>query len=113
MRTETFINSRFSLTFMAKELEEDTNEEDVGVDEEEEDLYTEGGTEEAMEADEIDELEEGFMKGYEGGDRLAKCALCKKPLQQTFVEEELNGDMYRFCSEEHADAFIRKATKEE
>ena len=30
---------------MAKELEEDSNEEDIGVDEEEEDLYTEGGTE--------------------------------------------------------------------
>ena len=66
-----------------------------------------------MEADEIDELEEGFMKGYEGGDRMAKCALCKKPLKQNFVEQELNGETYRFCSEEHADAFIRKATKEE
>src|SRR3989338_7865775 len=95
---------------MAKDPEEYN---DVELEEDEEDLYSEEGREEAMEDDEVDELEEGFMKGYEGGDKLAKCALCKKPLKQNFIEEELHGELHRFCSEEHADAFIRKVSESE
>src|SRR3989344_6574106 len=89
------------------EYSEDDVEDSVS-DENEEDLYSEDGREDAIEDDEVDELEEGFMKGYEGGDKLAKCALCKKPLGKNFVEEELNSELYRFCSEEHADVFTRK-----
>ena len=95
---------------MAKDPEEYN---DVELEEDEEDLYSEEGREEAMEEDEVDELEEGFMKGYQGGDKLAKCALCKKPLGKNFVEEELNSELYRFCSEEHADVFTRKISDEE
>ncbi|MBI2663159.1 hypothetical protein HYX15_01360 [Candidatus Woesearchaeota archaeon] len=92
--------------------EEDFFEEDIGEDEEEEtDVYSEEGREESIEDDEIDEVEEGFMQGYDSGDRLAKCSLCHKPLTDDFVEEELNDEIYRFCNEEHAEAFKRKIEK--
>lgn len=85
-----------------------SDEEKSGVDEPDEDLYSEGGREELMEEDEIDELEEGFMQGYEGGDKMAKCALCDKILASEFVEEEINGEIYRFCSDKHAEIYKKK-----
>ncbi len=70
------------------------------------DVYSEEGLEELEESDEINELEEGFMEGYEEGEHQAKCANCKKVLvDENFIEEELNGEHYRFCSEECASSF--------
>ena len=83
------------------------------LEDDQDDLYSEDSREEAMEDDEVDELEEGFMKGYEEGDKMAKCSLCKKPLGKSFVEEEINDEIYRFCSEEHADAYNRKRAEEQ
>ena len=72
----------------------------------EDDVYSEKGLEELEESDEINELEEGFMEGYEEGEHQAKCANCKKVLVgEDFIEEELDGENYRFCSEECADGF--------
>ncbi len=92
---------------------EDSDVDNSKLEEDDEDLYSEEGREEAMEDDEVDELEEGFMKGYEGGEKMAKCTLCKKPLGKSFVEEEIHGEVCRFCSEEHADAYMRKVAEEE
>ena len=71
----------------------------------ESDVYSEEGREELEEGDEITEVEEGFMEGYEEGEHQAKCAKCGKVLVDNFVEEELEGHHYRFCSEECVKAF--------
>ncbi len=77
------------------------------------DVYDEEGREELEESDEITEVEEGFLEGYEEGEHQAKCAECGKVLiDEKFVEEELEGHHYRFCSEECADAFeVKKKRK--
>jgi len=68
------------------------------------DIYDEEGRDELEESDEITELEEGFVEGYEKGE--AKCAGCGVVLVDgSFVEEELDGKYYRFCSAECANAF--------
>ena len=70
------------------------------------DIYDEEGREELEDADEITELEEGFIEGYEEGEHLAKCAECGKvSIDENFLEEELDGKHYRFCSEECAAGF--------
>lgn len=76
-------------------------------------IYTEEGREEQLEDDEIDDIEQGFMQGYEQGDKLAKCALCRKILTDRYVEEEIDGEIHHFCCENHAELFIKKLQKEE
>lgn len=72
----------------------------------EEDVYTEEGQEELVENDEITDIEEGIMEGYEEGEHEAKCAQCKKILiDEDFIEEEIDGKHLRFCSEECATKF--------
>ncbi len=88
--------------------EEDIAEEELADDE----PYSQDALAEAVEEDEIDDIEEGFMEGYEEGERAAKCALCKKLLDADFIEEEIEGKVYRFCSETHAEAFSRKQAEE-
>ena len=75
-------------------------------------IYTEEGREELEEdEDELTNLDSGFMQGYNVGSKLAKCPLCKKPLGDDFVEEEINEQIYRFCSDEHAEKFMEKKSK--
>ena len=66
----------------------------------EEDIYTEEGREVAEESDEITNVEEGFMEGYEAGERAAKCSNCKKVLEEDFIEGEIYGKVLKFCSEQ-------------
>jgi hypothetical protein len=73
--------------------------------EKEEDIYSEGGREELVEDDEIEPWEQGFMQGAEGGGQGAKCRKCGKPLVDDVVEKEIDGENYRFCSEECAKKF--------
>ena len=76
-------------------------------------IYTEEGREELEEdEDTLTNLDSGFMQGYNEGARLAMCALCRKPLGDDFVEEEINDEVYRFCSDEHAELFIEKKNKD-
>lgn len=96
---------------MAKTREELHEEEEVFDDTGT--IYSDESREDMVDEDEIDSLEEGFMQGYDEGEASAKCALCKKVLTQDFVEEEINGKIYRFCSEEHADLFIKKQKEKE
>ena len=73
-------------------------------DNEEIDVYND--PEKLEEADEIDEIEEGFMKGYEEDINEAICSNCKKTLvSQDFIEEKLGDTTYRFCTKECADNF--------
>ncbi len=69
----------------------------------EDDIYDEEGREKLEEADEINELEEGFIEGFEEGEHQAKCAECNKVLvDEKFIEEEIDDQHYRFCSDECA-----------
>lgn len=100
---------------MAKNYDEnyENSGDDLDIDDNEEIISSEESKEEVIEDDEVDGIEDGFMKGYEGGDKLAKCALCKKPLKQNFVEADINGDIHRFCTEDHADTYMRKMNEGE
>ena len=71
-----------------------------------EDIYEEEGMEEAMDSDEIDELEEGFLKGYKDED-MAKCAFCGNILlgPDQIVERDINGHNKKFCSERCAEQY--------
>src|SRR3989338_5135100 len=82
--------------------------------EHEDDIYDEEGRDKLEEADEITELEEGFVEGYEEGEHEAKCAKCGKVLVgENFIEEEIEDHHYRFCSEECASAFEHTKRKRE
>lgn len=97
---------------MVKHKHEPTIEEERKEMEEkdvEENVYSEAGRKELMEdEDEITDLDEGFMKGYDEGGKMAKCPVCDGVLEDDFVEREIDGEMYRFCSEEHAEKFAKK-----
>lgn len=97
---------------MGKYDEEDENFDTEFKDDE--DLFDEDAEtpEEAVDDDEIDEIEEGFMEGYEEGERSTRCALCHALLNMDFVEEDINGETYRFCSENHAEIYKHKAENE-
>lgn len=83
-------------------------EEEIESGDKEEDIYTEEGREVAEDDDTITNEEEGFMKGYDEGDRAVKCANCKKILEEDFIEEEVDGESYHFCSERCAERFKRR-----
>jgi hypothetical protein len=70
-----------------------------------EDIYTEEGSESLEEGDEISEVEEGFMEGYKEDENAAECATCKKVLGDKFIELEVRGKHYRFCSQKCAEEF--------
>jgi len=77
----------------------------------EESIYNEEGMQEAIDADEIDEFEQGFMQGYENEEKSAKCSLCNKILdnkEEDIIEVEFEGEIYRFCSEKCAETFKKE-----
>jgi YHS domain-containing protein len=91
-----------------KEVEMESNEA-------EETVYDREGREKLEEDDEIETWEEGFMEGAEDDGEQGKCALCGAALltpEQTF-EREIDGKVYWFCSEEHAEKFLEKKKGEE
>ena len=77
----------------------------------EEDVYTEKGRDELVENDEIDEIEAGFMEGFENTD-LAFCDNCKRNLKETdeknIIEEEINNKKRIFCCRSCRDEFDNK-----
>jgi flagellar biosynthesis/type III secretory pathway protein FliH len=74
----------------------------MSIEENKKDIYTEEGREIAEEEDEITNVEEGFMEGYEEGESAAKCSTCKKILEDDFIEEDFKEGSLKFCSEECA-----------
>jgi len=89
-----------------KTLEEEKREMDEGNIEEE--VYSEAGREDMMEdEDEITDLDEGFMKGYDEGTKMTKCLVCGKILEKDFVERDIDDETYRFCCEEHAEKYVK------
>lgn len=88
-------------------IEEKRREIEEG--ESEKEVYSEAGREELIEdEDEITDLDEGFMKGYDEGGKMTKCPVCNEILEDDFVEREINGEMYRFCSDGHAEKFAKE-----
>ncbi len=90
---------------MEKKRTEEEIEQDIRKGEKDEDVYEKEGREELEEDEEISPEEEGFMQGYEEGEKLAECAKCGKILVEDFVEKEMNGEIYRFCSDKCAESF--------
>ena len=65
----------------------------------EEDVYSD--PEELLEdEDELDDVDEGFMKGYNDSEVVFKCANCKKIIEDTVIEEEFDDELLKFCSQE-------------
>ncbi|MBU0536182.1 MAG: hypothetical protein KKE20_04410 [Nanoarchaeota archaeon] len=86
-----------------KRKEMDTGELD-------EDPYSEVGREKLVEDDEMEDWEQGFAKGAEAGGRDAKCRYCGKIIidKEGVVERKVNGELCFFCSEEHAEKYVKK-----
>lgn len=84
-------------------------EQEIEQGELEKDPYSEEGREVLTEDDdELNEFDEGIMQGIDEGENLAKCALCHKVLVRDFFEREFEGEVYRFCTEDHARIYARK-----
>jgi len=79
------------------------------MDEDREGFFEEGGKEEEyLEGDEIEDYEEGFMKGYKDKNS-ATCAMCGRVLKdaEETIEIDINDETFRFCSERCAEKFRR------
>ncbi len=85
-------------------------EQEIESGEKEENIYKDSGREVMADEDEITDVEEGFMKGYEEDEKSALCQNCKKVLEdeESIVEIDYKGDTYRFCSEDCAEKFTKK-----
>ena len=91
-------------------LPEQTEEEkklDMDTGKKDEEVYDDPGRDQLTDDSEIEPWEEGFMKGAEGKGKLADCAHCGKPLEDSegkanVIEREINGDQVFFCSNECA-----------
>ena len=80
--------------------------------EEERNVYSDEAREELTDSDEINEAEDGFMKGYEEETNTSECANCHSVLTDDVIEEEFDGELCRFCSEECATKFEEKKQHE-
>lgn len=81
--------------YSKEEQERNTDNENVGI-------YSEEGREDLMEKeDEITDVDEGFMKGYnEFGSESTRCKNCKTILEgPEVIEHEFKGTTYKFCSQ--------------
>ena len=96
-----------------KTREEVMKEMEIG--DKEGDIYSDEGREELIdEEDEITDIDEGFMKGYDEEEKTAECQSCGALLiNENIVEEEIGDQMYRFCSSECATEFEAKKAKDQ
>jgi len=109
-----FVLSRFiNLNSFYLNMRKEKIKEKMEKGKKEADVYSDDGVEELTEEeDEVEDTEEGFMEGYNvGGERFVKCKNCGEIIGEDFVEEEINEEMYRFCSDECAEKYIRKVKK--
>ena len=94
------------------EGEPEDEPEDEEMPEEDEETYSGEGKKELQDEDELTDVDEGLMQGYEEGEKLAKCSYCKKVIEADFVETEIDGEIYRFCSDDHVEKFKKKKEEE-
>lgn len=86
-----------------REKTEEETKEGMESGENDEDVYSEEGREKLENDSEIASWEEGFMEGAEKTGEQAMCAHCRKVLDQKkdkIFEQEINGRVVWFCSEE-------------
>ncbi len=83
--------------------DEEKSESDEGI-------YSDEGREEMLDNDEIDDAEEGFMKGAEMDGQNAKCRKCGRILlkRKEIVEREVEEKVLWFCSEDCADKYEKE-----
>ncbi len=93
------------MTVRDEENNEYTGEGKEQEEDKEEDLYEEEERDKLEEDDEISPEEEGFMKGYEEGKKMSRCAKCGKVLLEDFVEREVRDEICRFCSDSCAEKY--------
>lgn len=84
------------------------DDEDMGGDTGQgEDVYSD--PEELLEdEDELDDVDEGFMKGYNESEVVVKCSQCKKIIEGEKIEESFDDETFSFCSEQCAAAYAEK-----
>jgi YHS domain-containing protein len=89
--------------------------EEIEESEDIERVYSEKGRESLVEDDAIEPWEQGFMEGAEDDGQGAKCRKCGKVLlgPESIIEKEIDGEIYRFCSEECAEKFQEDLKKRE
>ena len=82
-------------------MDKDSFDEERDEDNENSGIYSEEEREELMEdEDEITDIDEGFMKGYNESPDKLRCASCKIKLDgHETIEKEVKGKEYRFCSQ--------------
>lgn len=73
--------------------------------EEHSDVYDSGDLESMEEDDELDPLEEGFMRGYDR-ESVLRCDWTGQELGDTFVTIELDGRIYRFVNKRAMQEFM-------
>ncbi len=75
-----------------QERDEDNNDSGIYSGEEREELIDD--------EDEITDIDEGFMQGYNEGSEKLKCASCKTKLEgDEVITKEFKGKTYKFCSQ--------------
>lgn len=83
------------------------DEYDDSVDKGDEDIYSD--PEELLEdEDELDDVDEGFMKGYNESEVVIKCAQCKKIIEDNVIEEDFDDETLKFCSQECLNEYEEK-----
>ncbi len=78
-------------------------------------VYSDEGRDSLVEDDAMEPWEQGFMEGAEDDGQGAKCRHCGKILMgpESIFEKEIDGVVYRFCSEECAEKFEEELHKNE
>ena len=91
-------------------MDEKTVEFDTG--QEDEEVYDDAGREQLLKDDEINAEEEGFMEGYDEA-YSSVCAHCKKPIvdDMGIVEKEIEGEIFRFCNDDHFQEYKKAKNK--
>ncbi|MDP1694247.1 MAG: hypothetical protein Q8L34_01785 [Candidatus Woesearchaeota archaeon] len=83
------------------------NDDTVGIEEKDDDVYSD--PEELLEdEDELDDVDEGFMKGYNDSETVIKCTNCKKLIEGDGIEEEFDDEKHKFCSQECLNEYEEK-----
>jgi hypothetical protein len=80
--------------YLNKKDQEIEDQDNIGI-------YSEEGRKDLMEdEDEITDIDEGFMKGYNEGGLSSKCKSCKTLLEgHKVITKEVKGNLYKFCSQ--------------
>lgn len=72
----------------------------MNLGEQDKEPYDDEGLESLRDDDEIEDWEEGFMRGARGAGHMATCAHCDKVLQSKSktIERAIHGELMSFCS---------------